>query len=126
VAKTTSTVNLGAALREHDCACSPSTWTRRATHHEPGHRHRGLEKSMYDVLVHRMPIEDVIYERELDVAASTIDLAGAEMALATMIGRERALQRALDAVLDRYDYILIDTPRRSDCSPSTPSRPPRA
>ena len=32
------------------------------------------------------------------------------MALATMIGRERALQRALDAVRDKYDYILIDTP----------------
>ena len=65
---------------------------------------------MYDVLVHRTPIEEVIYERELDVAASTIDLAGAEMALATMIGRERALQRALEAVRDKYDYILIDTP----------------
>src|SRR5665811_2083867 len=70
----------------------------------------GLEKSMYDVLVHRTPIEDVIYEREFDVAASTIDLAGAEMALAQMIGRERALQRALDPVRERYDYILIDTP----------------
>ena len=74
---------------------------------------------MYDVLVHRTPIEDVIYERELDVAASTIDLAGAEMALATMIGRERSLQRALDAVRDKYDYILIDTPPSWGCSPST-------
>src|SRR5665811_988912 len=70
----------------------------------------GLEKSMYDVLVHRLPIAEVIHEREFDVAASTIDLAGAEMALAQMIGRERALQRALDPVRERYDYILIDTP----------------
>ena len=69
-----------------------------------------LDKSMYDVLVHRTPIEEVILEREFDVAASTIDLAGAEMALAAMIGRERALQRALEPVKDRYDYILIDTP----------------
>jgi len=111
VAKTTSTVNLGAALREHDLRVLAVDMDPQGNlTMSQGIDTEGLEKSMYDVLVHRMPIEDVIYERELDVAASTIDLAGAEMALATMIGRERALQRALDAVLDRYDYILIDTP----------------
>jgi chromosome partitioning protein len=111
VAKTTSTVNLGAALREHDLRVLAVDMDPQGNlTMSQGIDTEGLEKSMYDVLVHRTPIEDVIYERELDVAASTIDLAGAEMALATMIGRERALQRALDAVRDTYDYILIDTP----------------
>jgi chromosome partitioning protein len=111
VAKTTSTVNLGAALREHDLRVLAVDMDPQGNlTMSQGIDTEGLEKSMYDVLVHRTPIEDVIYQRELDVAASTIDLAGAEMALATMIGRERALQRALDAVRDNYDYILIDTP----------------
>ena len=44
------------------------------------------------------------------MAVSSIDLAGAEMALSSMIGRERALQKALLPVRNRYDYILIDTP----------------
>jgi len=111
VAKTTSTVNLGAALREHDLRVLAVDMDPQANlTMSQGVDTESLEKSMYDVLVHRTPIEDVIYERELDVAASTIDLAGAEMALATMIGRERALQRALDPVRERYDYILIDTP----------------
>ena len=111
VAKTTSTVNLGAALREHDLRVLAVDMDPQGNlTMSQGIDTESLEKSMYDVLVHRTPIEDVVYERELDVAASTIDLAGAEMALATMIGRERALQRALDAVRDKYDYILIDTP----------------
>jgi chromosome partitioning protein len=111
VAKTTSTVNLGAALREHDLRVLAVDMDPQGNlTMSQGIDTENLEKSMYDVLVHRTPIDEVIYERELDVAVSTIDLAGAEMALATMIGRERALQRALDAVLDRYDYILIDTP----------------
>lgn len=111
VAKTTSTVNLGAALREHDLRVLAVDMDPQGNlTMSQGIDTESLEKSMYDVLVHRTPIEDVIYEREMDVAASTIDLAGAEMALATMIGRERALQRALDAVRDKYDYILIDTP----------------
>jgi len=111
VAKTTSAVNLGAALREHDLRVLAVDLDPQGNlTMSQGIDTEELEKSMYDVLVHRTPIEEVIYERELDVAASTIDLAGAEMALATMIGRERALQRALEAVREKYDYILIDTP----------------
>lgn len=111
VAKTTSTVNLGAALREHGLRVLAVDMDPQGNlTMSQGIDTEALEKSMYDVLVHRTHIEDVLYERELDVAASTIDLAGAEMALATMIGRERALQRALDPVRERYDYILIDTP----------------
>ena len=44
------------------------------------------------------------------MAVASIDLAGADMALASQIGRERALQKALEPIKSDYDYILIDTP----------------
>ena len=69
-----------------------------------------VERSMFDVLVRSLPIEEVIHGAEVDVAVSSIDLAGAELALSSMIGRERALQKALLPVRHRYDYILVDTP----------------
>ena len=50
---------------------------------------------MYDVLVHHISIREVIRKREIDVACASIDLAGAEIAMSTMIGRERSLQKAL-------------------------------
>jgi chromosome partitioning protein len=111
VAKTTSTVNLGAALVEMGkrvlaVDMDPQGNLTMSQGIDP----ESLEKSMYDVLVHRLPIDDVIVSNEIDVAAATIDLAGAEMALSTQIGRERALERALKPVQDKYDYILIDTP----------------
>ena len=49
-------------------------------------------------------------KREIDVACSSIDLAGAEIAMSTMIGRERALERAFAPVMEDYDFICIDTP----------------
>jgi chromosome partitioning protein len=111
VAKTTSTLNLGVALKERGLRVlgvdmDPQGNLTMSQGIDP----ETLDKSMYDVLVHHMPIEDVIVEREIDIATSTIDLAGAEMALSTMIGRERTLERALSHVKRRYDYILIDTP----------------
>jgi chromosome partitioning protein len=111
VAKTTSTLNLGVALREHNLRVlgvdmDPQGNLTMSQGYDP----ENLEKSMYDVLVHRVPIEEVIVSNEIDVAAATIDLAGAEMALSTQIGRERALERALRTVQKKYDYILIDTP----------------
>lgn len=111
VAKTTSAVNLGAALREHGLSVLVVDMDPQANlSMSQGIDVERLEKSMYDVLVHRTPIDEVIVSREFDVAVSAIDLAGAEMALSAMIGRERALQRALELVRERYDYILIDTP----------------
>ena len=52
----------------------------------------------------------VIWAREVDVAAAGIELAGAELALASMIGRERRLDRALAPLREAYDFILVDTP----------------
>src|SRR5207245_9441532 len=69
-----------------------------------------IERSMFDVLVHQLPIEEVIQEAETDLAVSSIDLAGAELALSGMIGRERALEKALAPVRGNYDYVLVDTP----------------
>jgi chromosome partitioning protein len=69
-----------------------------------------VEKSMYDVLVHHTPIKEVIQEREIDIAVASIDLAGAEIAMSTQIGRERSLEKALSAVADDYDFVCIDTP----------------
>src|SRR5437773_6486217 len=65
---------------------------------------------MFDVLVHKLPIEEIIRDAEVNVAVSSIDLAGAELALSSMIGRERALEKALTSIRDKYDYILLDTP----------------
>jgi chromosome partitioning protein len=65
---------------------------------------------MFDVLVHRLPIQEVVHHIEVDIAVSSIDLAGAELALSSMIGRERALEKAIAPVRDNYDYVLIDTP----------------
>ncbi len=111
VAKTTSTVNLAAALKERGkrvlvVDLDPQSNLTMSFGIDPEH----LEQSMYDVLVHRLPISDVIHHREVDVAASSIDLAGAELALSAQIGRERALDKALAPVRDQYDFILIDTP----------------
>jgi chromosome partitioning protein len=65
---------------------------------------------MFDVLVHRLPIQEVVHHTEVDLAVSSIDLAGAELALSSMIGRERALEKAIAPVRENYDYVLIDTP----------------
>jgi chromosome partitioning protein len=111
VAKTTTTLNLGVALVERGkrvlCVdLDPQSNLTMSQGIDPD----DLERTMFDVLVHKTPIEDVILNREIDLAASSIDLAGAELALSSMIGRERALQKALLPVRSSYDYILIDTP----------------
>jgi chromosome partitioning protein len=111
VAKTTSTLNLAAALAEdgHRVLCIDMDPQGNLTMSQ-GLNPDSIERSMFDVLVHRLPIENVITNTEVDLAVSSIDLAGAELALSSMIGRERALEKALIPVKERYDYILIDTP----------------
>ena len=111
VAKTTTTLNLGVALSELDhrvllIDLDPQGNLTMSQGLNPDE----IERSMFDVLVHRIPITEVIEKREVDVAVSSIDLAGAELSLSSMIGRERALAKALASVKERYDYILLDTP----------------
>ena len=111
VAKTTTTLNLGVAFAErgHTVLLVDLDPQGNLTMSQ-GLNPDTIEHSMFDVLVHRLPIEQVIKTREVDIAVASIDLAGADMALSTQIGRERALEKALAPVLGRYDYILIDTP----------------
>ncbi len=111
VAKTTTTINLGVALRElgHRVLVIDLDPQGNLTMSQ-GMNPDAIERSMFDVLVHRIPISDVIHTVEVDVAVASIDLAGAELALSALIGRERALEKALVEVRDRYDFVLIDTP----------------
>src|SRR6186713_3509692 len=111
VAKTTTTLNLGVALRERGnrvlvIDLDPQGNLTMSQGMNPD----AIERSMFDVLVHRLPISEIIHTAEVDVAVSSIDLAGAELALSSMIGRERSLEKALQPVLERYDFVVIDTP----------------
>jgi chromosome partitioning protein len=111
VAKTTTTLNLGVALSElgHRVLLVDLDPQGNLTMSQ-GMNPDAIERSMFDVLVHRVPMSDVIHTVEVDIAVASIDLAGAELALSALIGRERALEKALVEVRDRYDYILLDTP----------------
>jgi chromosome partitioning protein len=111
VAKTTTTLNLGVALKEEGYSVLAVDMDPQGNlTMSQGWNPDEIERSMFDVLVHKLPIEEIIRAAELDVAVSSIDLAGAELALSSMIGRERALEKALVTVKPKYDYILVDTP----------------
>jgi len=111
VAKTTTTLNLAVAFREsgHDVLAIDLDPQGNLTMSQ-GIDPDKVEVSMYDVLVEDRPIRDVIAEREIDIAVSSIDLAGAEIAMSAKIGRERSLSKAFDDVVGDYDFICIDTP----------------
>jgi chromosome partitioning protein len=111
VAKTTTTLNLGVALKElgHRVLVVDLDPQGNLTMSQ-GMNPDAIERSMFDVLVHRVPISDVIQTVEVDVAVASIDLAGAELALSALIGRERALEKALVEVREKYDFVLLDTP----------------
>jgi chromosome partitioning protein len=111
VAKTTSTLNLAVALAEAGYRVLVIDMDPQGNlTMSQGFNPDQIERSMFDVLVHRLPIDQVIHEAEVDLAVSSIDLAGAELALSSMIGRERALEKALMPIRDRYDFIVVDTP----------------
>jgi len=111
VAKTTTTLNLAVAFAEsgHRVLAVDMDPQGNLTMSQ-GINPDSLELSMYDVLVHKTSIREVIRRREVDVACASIDLAGAEIAMSTMIGRERALEKAFKPILEDYDFICIDTP----------------
>jgi chromosome partitioning protein len=111
VAKTTTTLNLAAAFAEegHRVLCIDMDPQGNLTMSQ-GIDPDSLETSMYDVLVHDLSIREVIRKREIDIACASIDLAGAEIAMSTKIGRERSLDKALRPIAEDYDFICVDTP----------------
>ncbi len=121
VGKTTTAVNMAAALAQHglrvlviDLDPQGNASTALAVDH-----HRGTPSS-YDVMVDGTPLADVIQPHpdlaNLFVAPATIDLAGAEIELVSLVARENRLRRAISAHPlvgageDRFDYVLIDCP----------------
>jgi len=111
VAKTTTTLNLAVAFAEsgYRVLCIDLDPQGNLTMSQ-GIDPDKVEKSLYDVLVNDMPISEIIVKREIDIAVASIDLAGAEIAMSTKIGRERSLEKALKEVDGDYDFICIDTP----------------
>jgi len=114
VGKTTTTVNLGAALAEQgyrvlvvDLDPQGNATTGL------GVDARNFELSMYDVIMRDQPLEDCIEPtsvKNLFVAPATIDLAGVEIELVPAFSRELKLKRAVDTIVDDFDFVLIDCP----------------
>jgi len=70
-------------------------------------------KCIYEVLVNEVPVEEVIAKTEvpgLELVPSHQRLVGAEIELVGMMAREMRLRKALEAVRERYDYVIIDCP----------------
>ena len=117
VGKTTTTINLGAALAEYGRKVLLVDFDPQGALSVglgvPAHE---LETTIYNLLMERdAEIDDVIRETcvpGMDLLPSNIDLSAAEVQLVTEVGREQALGRSIKPVLDRYDIILID------CQPS--------
>jgi chromosome partitioning protein len=111
VAKTTTTLNLAVAFAEsgYRVLCVDLDPQGNLTMSQ-GIDPDKVEKSLYDVLVHDMPMAEIIQHREIDIAVASIDLAGAEIAMSTKIGRERSLEKSLKEVSANYDFVCIDTP----------------
>jgi chromosome partitioning protein len=111
VAKTTTTLNLAVAFAEsgYRVLCVDLDPQGNLTMSQ-GIDPDKVEKSLYDVLVNDMPISEIIVKREIDIAVASIDLAGAEIAMSTKIGRERSLEKALKEVSADYDFVCMDTP----------------
>jgi chromosome partitioning protein len=116
VGKTTSAVNLAAALSMHGSRVlvvdlDPQGNASTAL----GVEHHAEVPSVYNVILEGGPFDDIVVPAEglanLYCAPATLHLAGAEVDLVPMVARESRLRRALEAYdTDRFDYILIDCP----------------
>jgi chromosome partitioning protein len=114
VGKTTTAVNLGAALAEVGFRVlvvdlDPQGNATTGLGINP----RDVSSSIYDVIMHDTPALDCVEPtslKNLFVIPATIDLAGAEIELVPAFSRELKLKRALDTVRSEYDYVLIDCP----------------
>jgi chromosome partitioning protein len=115
VGKTTSTINLGAALAEQGRhVLLVDMDPQGALSVGLGFNPLALEQTVYNLLLDRKADPGPVIERTkqdgLELLPSNIDLAAAEILLAPEVGRERALARVLRPLRERYDYVLIDCP----------------
>jgi len=117
VGKTTSTINLGAALAEYGRrVLLVDLDPQGALSAGLGVPHYELNFTVHNLLVEpRVSVDEVLIPTRvpgMDLIPSNIDLSAAEIQLVNEVGREQTLARALYPVLDRYDFVLID------CQPS--------
>ncbi len=114
VGKTTTSVNLSACLAVAEKRILLVDIDPQATSTSGlGVDKSKLEKSIYEVLVEGLPVEEVILKTELsflDLVPSHLRLVGAEVELVSEIAREKKLSSALQPVREKYDFILIDAP----------------
>lgn len=109
VGKTTSTLNLGAALQRMGkkvllIDLDPQanlTQSLGLTEHSP---------TVYEALRGESPLKPIEVLPGLDVVTSTLDLSGAEVELSSEPGREYILKELLEPIRSRYSYVLIDSP----------------
>ena len=112
VGKTTTAINLGAALATQHKSVLIFDFDPQANS-SAGLGIRIDGASTYDVVVTDVPVRNVVVKTPvpgLSLAPATPSLAGAEVELVPMLAREFRLKRALDAVRGSYDYVLIDCP----------------
>ncbi len=114
VGKTTTAVNLGACVADlgRKVLVVDIDPQGNATS-GLGVDRRKIRRSIYDVLINGIPMGEAIVSssiKGLHVVPSTMDLAGAEIELVAMVGREAQLKRALDGIRARFDFVFIDCP----------------
>ncbi len=109
VGKTTSTINIGAALHKlgHKVLIVDLDAQANLTHS------LGLEneeKNIYKTLTEQVDITPLQYKENFDIIASTLDMSAIDIELSGEAGREFILKERLSKIKDKYDYILLDTP----------------
>lgn len=114
VGKTTTTINLGASIADTGRrVLLIDTDPQGNATSGLGISKSEVDKDVYDVLIQEVPIKETIHHTsmpKLDIVPATIQLAGAEMELTSLMARETRLKEAIKAVEADYDYILIDCP----------------
>lgn len=111
VGKTTSAVNLTAALQEKGAKMLLVDFDPQANATSGMGVSRRCKYTSYDVLINGVSVDQAIVHTQWgDVLPSSASLAGAGVELADMEHREYVLKQALESVTDRYDYVFIDCP----------------